>query len=170
MKSNILLILIFLFFTEIGKAQSITKSPFVLNAGGGSNNGAAVSLEWNIGEVSSIDAFTAGTWQMYTGVLQTSIAYPFIRNISPGEIKLGPNPFRDKIKVETAFKTEGTVTINVYDNFSRKVFTKDFTSRQEYFNEWMALQKLLSGIYYLEVLYTDISGQKNRNIYKIIKY
>lgn len=170
MKFTILLIFLFLSFTNIGKSQSVAKSPFILNNGGGSSNGSTVSLEWNIGEVSSIEAFATGAWQLYTGVLQTSVAYPFIRNINPGEIKLGPNPFHDKIKVETAFKTEGSVIVNVYDNFSRKVFTKEFVSQQEYFNEWMALQKLLSGMYYLEVLYTDISGQKNRNIYKIIKY
>ena len=151
-------------------SQSVAKSPYIINIGGGSFSGTSIGLEWSIGETTSIDAYTSSDWKMYTGVLQTSIAYPFIRNISPGEIKLGPNPFRDKIKVETAFKTEGTVTVNVYDNFSRKVFTKDFTSRQEYFNEWMLLQKLLNGLYYLEVIYNDPAGLKNRSIYKIIKY
>jgi hypothetical protein len=167
---SIILILLLLFSSSIINAQMIVKSPIVINIGGGSYSGTSIGLEWNIGEITSIDAYTSGSWQMYTGVLQTSIAYPFIRNISPGEIKLGPNPFRDKIKVETAFKTEGTVTVNVYDNFSRKVFTKDFISRQEYFNEWMLLQKLLNGLYYLEVIYNNPTGQKNRNIYKIIKF
>jgi hypothetical protein len=170
MKSNLLHILILSLLSTNLTAQSTNGAPQVLNIGGGSNTTSSVSLEWSIGESSSINSFTSGIWQMYTGVLQTSTLYPFIRNIDVGQIKLGPNPFRDKIKVETAFKTKGKIGLTVYDNYGRTVYIKEVNSSSEYLNETLTLNKLLNGIYYLEIIYTDHLDQKKRSLNKIIKY
>lgn len=170
MKFNLLPVLFVFLFTTNLCAQSTNGTPQVLNIGGGSNAASSVSLEWSIGESASINSFTSGIWQMYTGVLQTSTLYPFIRNIAEGQIKLGPNPFRDKIKVETAFKTKGKIGLTVYDNYGRIVYTKEVQSSLEYLNETLILNKLLNGIYYLEIIYTDHLEQKKRNLQKIIKY
>lgn len=170
MKSNFLLPLFVSLFTTNLSAQSTNGTPQVLNIGGGSNTTSSVALEWSIGESASINSFTLGIWQMYTGVLQTSTLYPYIRNIDAGQIKLGPNPFRDKIKVETVFKTKGKIGLTVYDNYGRIVYTKEVLSSLEYLNETLILNKLLNGIYYLEIIYTDHLDQKKRSLQKIIKY
>ncbi len=169
MKSYFLLPCLLLFHIA-SYAQQSNPSLQTVNIGGGSNALSSVSLEWSIGESSSVNTYVAGIWQLYSGVLQTSTLYPFIRNIDAGQIKLGPNPFRDKINIETAFKTKGNVAFTVYDNFGRKVFSKDVFSSQEYLKETLSLQKLLNGIYFIEIIYTDHLDQKNRSLYKIIKF
>lgn len=151
-------------------AQTIIRAPQVINVGGDSKNSGNSSLEWSIGELASINTYISGPLFLYTGVLQTSTAYPFIRNIDPGQIKLGPNPFRNKIKVETAFKTSGKVLLTVYDVFGKSVFTKEVFSSLEYLNETLMLYSLGNGIYFLEIIYSDMANQKIRSIHKIIKY
>lgn len=168
MKTKLLVI-----FITIGVksfSQSTNGTPQVTNIGGGSSSAGNISLEWSIGESSSIETYMSGILYLYSGLLQTSTSYPFIRNIEPGQIKLGPNPFRDKIKVETVFKTQGRVLFNVYDIFGRAIFSKEIITFFEYLNESLILYKLLNGIYYLEIVYSDQTNQKIRSVHKIIKY
>ena len=164
------LIVLLVIIASNSYAQSTTRSPQVINVGGGSKINGTDSLEWSIGESASIDTYISGNLYLYTGILQTSILYPFIRNIDPGQIKLGPNPFRNKIKIETAFKTNGKVVLTVYDSFGRSVFSKEVISSSEYLNESLMLYSLGNGIYFLEIIYSDQSNQKVRSLHKIIKY
>ena len=168
MKTRLLVIFVSIALKSF--SQSTNGTPQVINIGGGSNGTGSVNLEWSIGESSSINTYMSGILYLYSGVLQSSTLYPFIRNIEAGQIKLGPNPFRDKIKVETVFKTNGKIELSVYDVFGRTVFSKQVISSLEYLNESLMLQKLLNGIYYLEIIYSGQSDQKIRSLHKIIKY
>ena len=118
-------ILVFTFFLGIkSDAQSINL--YTLNNGGGYNN----TMEWSIGESSSIAHFLTAGYILNTGVLQPMTNVVTVINeygpvVFGPEITVGPIPTSNLLYVKANFKTSGNLSIQLIDSKSTIVLTHD---------------------------------------------
>lgn len=76
-KYTLFVISLILIFNQL-EAQSL--SPFVLNLGGRSFNNTQISLDWNLGETSSIKYFSGTTVNLQSGLLQSILSADTLDN------------------------------------------------------------------------------------------
>ena len=150
-------------------AQSIT--PSTINNGGG----FSTTLEWSIGESSSIANFTSATHLLNTGVLQPiTIGSNSGNNGNSSDlgivVTIGPNPTNDLVHLKLKFKELGHLLLQLTDAKSALVFSKEveITNNNSYENE-LTMEQYSAGVYFLRVYFKSTSGNTKTAIYKIVK-
>lgn len=94
-----------------------------------------------------------------------SIIYiPGLTAQEPRTIKIGPNPFTNKLFIDLDPHIEQSFDIYIYDESGKVIFEKHFEASQKQTHEFDIQENLPSGIYYLQ-----IRGSRNRDAVKIIK-
>ena len=162
-------ILVFTFLLGIkSDAQSINL--YTLNNGGGYNN----TMEWSIGESSSIAHFLTAGYILNTGVLQpmTNVVTA-INEYGPvvfgPEIKVGPIPTSNLLYVKANFKTSGNLSIQLIDSKSTIFLSHDAGFIFNRYEKEFLLNDFPSGVLYMKVIFKPFSGITKIGVYKIIK-
>lgn len=164
-----------IFFSLGAYSQSVT--PATLNATGGTNFFTFYRFEWSFGEsmvITTMDDATSSNLIVTNGVLQPGTHNPATVNNTSAwdkdEIKILPNPTRNRLEIDFFSKQQGKVTLNLIDASGRFLARRQFdyygTGRIEIWD----LDRYPSGAYFLNIS-LDPTGTSvaKKGTYKVFK-
>ena len=156
------------FFPKNAISQSLT--PFIINNGGGYSN----SMEWSIGESSSIANFITLGYSLNTGVLHPMSSIVTAINeygsvVFGNQIIIGPNPTSNLLNIKARFNQVGNLSIQLIDATSTIVFTHEAGTIFSSYDKTILTENYTSGVLYLKILFKPIIGNTKKGVYKIIK-
>ena len=156
------------FFPKNAISQSLT--PFTINNGGGYSS----SMEWSIGESSSIANFITLGYSLNTGVLQPMSSIVTAINeygsvVFGNQIIIGPNPTSNLLNIKARFNQVGNLSIQLIDATSTIVFTHEAGTIFSSYDKTILTENYTSGVLYLKILFKPIIGNTKKGVYKIIK-
>jgi hypothetical protein len=168
---SILILLLFIivtFFPKNAISQSLT--PFTINNGGGHSS----SMEWSIGESSSIANFITLGYSLNTGVLQPMSSIVTAINeygsvVFGNQIIIGPNPTSNLLNIKARFNQVGNLSIQLIDATSTIVFTHEAGTIFSSYDKTILTENYTSGVLYLKIFFKPIIGNTKKGVYKIIK-
>jgi|LakMenE01Jun11ns_1017448.scaffolds.fasta_scaffold9837465_2 hypothetical protein len=168
---SILILLLFIivsFFPKNAISQSLT--PFTINNGGGYSS----SMEWSIGESSSIANFITLGYSLNTGVLQQMSSIVTAINeygsvVFGNQIIIGPNPTSNLLNIKARFNQVGNLSIQLIDATSTIVFTHEAGTIFSSYDKTILTENYASGVLYLKIFFKPIVGNTKKGVYKIIK-
>ena len=156
------------FFPKNAISQSLT--PFTINNGGGYSS----SMEWSIGESSSIANFITLGYSLNTGVLQPMSSIVTAINeygsvVFGNQIIIGPNPTSNLLNIKARFNQVGNLSIQLIDATSTIVFTHEAGTIFSSYDKTILTENYTSGVLYLKILFKPLIGNTKKGVYKIIK-
>ena len=152
--------------------QSI--SPQTINVGGKANAASDFSLDYSIGESSSIALFKfSDNSSLSTGVLQSfTPLVTGITNLSftEGEsITVSPNPTSQNLRIKGLLNRPGFIEFHLVD-VNGRVMTIDPRSYYiNYFDKEFNVSSFNEGVYFIRLLYQSIDSDTKSAVFKFIK-
>ena len=152
--------------------QSI--SPQTINVGGKANAASDFSLDYSIGESSSIALFKfSDNSSLSTGVLQSfTPLVTGITNLSftEGEsITVSPNPASQKLRIKGLLNRPGFIEFHLVD-VNGRVMTIDPRSYYiNYFEKEFNVSSFNEGIYFIRLMYQSMDADTKSAVFKFIK-
>lgn len=160
-------------FSICAHAQSIT--PFTLNIGGFSASKGGYSLTISTGETISITDFKAPNGVgLSSGFLQNNP--PLVTGIDelntsfgPNEIKITPNPVKDKTLLIANIQGVGQLQYQLFDLASKLLYRSQAITVYGNVQNPIDFTKYATGQYYVQVVFKPLKGKARAGIYKIVK-
>lgn len=160
-------------FSICAQAQSIT--PFTLNIGGFSASQGGYSLTISTGETISITDFKAPNGVgLSSGFLQNNP--PLVTGIDelntpfgPNEIKITPNPVKDKTFLIADIQGAGQLQYQIFDLASKLLYRSQAITVYGNLQNPIDFTKYATGQYYVQVVFKPLKGKARAGIYKIVK-
>lgn len=174
LKNYSLVIFIFVFLTPLFTAFSQSISPQTINVGGKSNAASSFSLDYSIGESTSIIYYkSSDNSSISSGVLQSfTPLVTGITNLSftEGEsITVSPNPASQNLRIKGLLNRPGFIEFHLVD-VNGRVMTIDPRSYYiNYFDKEFNVSSFNEGVYFIRLLYQSIDSDTRSAVFKFIK-
>lgn len=158
-----------LYFIQLSAfSQSI--SPFTINV----NGAAEKTLDYSIGESSSIDYFqTSNQINLSSGFIQsfTPLVTGIVNQVfeEGEEFVLSPNPATDFVRLKGALLKPGFVELHLIDQQGRILDTYPTTYYINYLEKEINISQLQGGTYFVRLIYLSPDGLKQALSFKFIK-
>ncbi len=171
MKIPVLLLVLTVLGRFNSKAQSLTSS--VINVSANSYTQGYYSIDWSIGEMAIIEPMNAsnGNYIITNGFLQPDKPLEnVVRNFSPEEIRILPNPTYNNIEINFLTVQQGALYISVYDANGKHMLLHRAISYGVGSIEKLNLSNFASGTYFIQIeLKPALGSVKKTGTYKILK-
>lgn len=144
----------------------------VLNTSGGSATPSAVHLEWNVGELTSIDLYSAGSTVITAGLLQGNTSTPtgiFYLNLPADAAAFYPNPVAQNLNGSFRFNRSGDVYVRVLNVKGQTLCQWKWQVQEGQSQKQFLLDELTGGTYFTEVIFVPSSGVMQKGTYTILK-
>ena len=158
------------FFTTF--CQSI--SPQTVNVGGNYSTVSGFSLDYSIGESSSIALFKfSDNSSLSTGVLQSFT--PLVTGLvdlsfTEGEnITLSPNPASTNLRIKGLLNRPGFIEFHVVDVNGRVMSIDPKSYYINYFEKEFNVSTFNEGIYFIRLMYQSMDADTKSAVFKFIK-
>lgn len=153
------------------QAQSI--NPQVINAGGMPSKSGTISLDYSIGEQSSITQYngdanvklSAGFLQSYTTLVTGLLISPKLEDVS---FQLFPNPSADYTTVKGVVRNPGYLGIQLIDIQGHILESFPTTYYQNLVEKTISISNLPAGLYFIRLTYSS-EGTTQAATLKLIK-
>lgn len=161
----------FLYFAIPSSAQRIT--PQVINAGGMPSKSGVVSLDFSIGEQSSITQYTASpSLSLTAGFLQafSPLVTGLTRSPRNQEVTLMlyPNPAADYTNLRGVLSVPGQLSFQLIDIQGRVLQSHPQQYFQNVVEKEFSIAELAAGMYFIRLIYAGEGGIQARTL-KLIK-
>ena len=161
-------------FSPLVTAFGQSISPQTINVGGKSNAASSFSLDYSIGESTSIIYYkSSDNTSISSGVLQSfTPLVTGITNLSftEGEsITISPNPASQNLRIKGLLNRPGFIEFHVVD-VNGRVMTIDPRSYYiNYFDKEFNVSSFNEGVYFIRLLYQSIDSDTKSAVFKFIK-
>jgi Secretion system C-terminal sorting domain len=170
MKFAFAILLTFVIFNA--HCQSI--SPQTINVSGSNSTANGVTLDYSIGESSSISFYKlSDNSSLSTGVLQSYT--PLITGIvdlsfTEGEnITVYPNPASQNIRIKGILNHPGFIEFHIVDMGGRVMSLNDKTYYINFFEKEFNVSALNDGVYFIRLMYQSMDNSSKSAVFKFIK-
>lgn len=168
------LILILLFIFPIAKSLGQSITPQTLNVGGSKPATSGISLDYSIGESSSISFYKlSNNTTVSAGVLQSST--PLVTGIvdlkftEGDEITVSPNPASEKIRIKGILNHPGFIEFHLVDVNGGVQLIDPKSYYINYFEREFNVSSFNDGVYFIRLMYQSIEGENKSAVFKFIK-
>ncbi len=161
-------------FSPLVTALGQSISPQTINVGGKSNAASSFSLDYSIGESTSIIYYkSSDNSSISSGVLQSfTPLVTGITNLSftEGEsITVSPNPASQNLRIKGLLNRPGFIEFHLVD-VNGRVMTIDPRSYYiNYFDKEFNVSSFNEGVYFIRLLYQSIDSDTKSAVFKFIK-
>lgn len=152
--------------------QSIT--PQTINTGGASTANSSISLDYSIGESSSITYYKlTDNSSLSAGVLQSFI--PLVTGVvdlrfTEGEnITVYPNPASQIIRIKGILNHPGFIEFHLVDVSGRVLLIDPKSYYINYFDREFDVTAFNDGVHFIRLMYQSIDGENKSAVFKFIK-
>jgi hypothetical protein len=167
-------ILILLFFVPLASALGQSITPQTLNVGGSKAGVSAFTLDYSIGESSSIALFKfSDNSSLSTGVLQSFT--PLITGIvnlrfTEGDnITVSPNPASQNIRIKGILNHPGFIEFHLVDVNGRVMSIEPKSYYINFFEKEFNISSFNEGIYFIRLMYRSMDNDTKSAVFKFIK-
>ena len=167
-------ILIMLFFVPLASTLGQSISPQTVNAGGSYSTISGFSLDYNIGESSSIALFKfSDNSSLSTGVLQSFT--PLVTGLvdlsfTEGEnITVSPNPASKNIRIKGILNHPGFIEFHLLDVNGKVLLIDPKSYYINYFEREFNVSSFNDGVHFIRLMYQSIDGDNKSAVFKFIK-
>jgi len=165
---------LFLFCKSLSSAFGQSISPQTVNVGGNYSTFSGFSLDFSLGESSSI-AFLkfSDNSSLSTGVLQSFT--PLVTGIvdlsfTEGEnITLSPNPASTNLRIKGLLNRPGFIEFHVVDMNGRVMSIDPKSYYINYFEKEFNVSSFNEGIYFIRLMYQSMDTDTKSAVFKFIK-
>jgi Secretion system C-terminal sorting domain len=156
-------------FIAILIAANIAHAQQTFNSAGSAGLAGNFGLDWSVGELTLVKTEQNGALMFTQGVLQGNIlVFAGSSSITDGEIKILPNPTPDILYIQMGFLQPGKLSTMLYSSQGQKLI-----NREETLNGFAVkninMTSYAAGIYFLEIMFNDNTGNNRKRTYKIVK-
>ncbi len=153
----------------------------VVNASGGNYEKGGVLLNWNVGELSLVNAMASidSTLWITNGFLQpegpsggpvmTSVPAEFVMESQAARVRVFPNPVQDVLQIDYTDNYYGDMYVTIFDNAGKLVYAKTVYSSGNGFKQKINISQLTRGSYLLNISPVQKPQSKQVYTYKLIK-
>ncbi len=139
------------------------------NSAGSAGLSGNFGLDWSVGELTLVKTEQNGALMFTQGVLQGNImVFANASSITDGEMRILPNPTPGILYLQTGFLQPGKLSTMLYSAQGQKLL-----SREEQLTGFSVkninMTAFAGGTYFLEIMFTDNSGNSRKRTYKIVK-
>jgi len=139
------------------------------NSAGAAGLSGNFGIDWSVGELTLIKTEQNGALMFTQGVLQGNImVFANASSITDGEMRILPNPTPGVLYLQTGFLQPGKLSTMLYSAQGQRLL-----SREELLAGFSVkninMMAYAAGTYFLEIMFTDNSGNSRKRTYKIIK-
>ena len=173
-KGYFLVIFIFVLFEPVSFLYSQTISPQTLNVGGSKSTSSGFSLDYSIGESSSISYYKlSNNITVSAGVLQSST--PLVTGIvdlkftEGDEITVSPNPASEKIRIKGLLNHPGFIEFHLVDVNGSVQLIDPKSYYINYFEREFNVSSFNDGVHFIRLMYQSIDGENKSAVFKFIK-
>jgi hypothetical protein len=162
--------IIFMFSCSVSYGQIKIES--VLNTSGGSATLSAVHLEWNVGEMTSVDLYSAGTTIVTAGLLQGNVSTPtsvLYINLPANAVAFYPNPVAQNLNGSFRFNRSGDLYVRILNVKGQTLYQWKWQVQEGQSQKQFLLDELAGGTYFTEVIFVPSAGVMQKGTYTIIK-
>jgi hypothetical protein len=163
-------LIIFMISCFVSYGQMAIES--VLNTSGGSATPSTVHLEWNVGEMTSIDLYSAGTTVITAGLLQGNVSTPtnvLYINLPVDAVAFYPNPVAQNLLGTFRFTKSGDLYIRVLNLKGQLIRHWKMQIRDGSMQRNFMLNDLAAGTYFTEVIFVPTTGLMQKGTFTILK-
>jgi len=155
------------------EAQQIV--PVVVNSNGGvktdiaNKNNALLSIEWSIGELTSIETSKTDKYYLSTGVIQSNDAIynnSSVGYLSASDVAVWPTPAKSYTSLKINYSFSGTASVKLINPYGIEIGKIDSHSNGSVITQSWDLSGCMSGVYYFSI---DILNNNNKLIMKAAK-
>jgi hypothetical protein len=145
-----------------------------LNAGGSYSRSSGFSLEYSIGESTSISFFKlSDKFSLSTGILQSFTPlvlaiFDFTSN-EGRDIIVSPNPAIENIRIKGLLNLPGFLEFHLVDVSGKLKLSEPKSYYANYFEREFNVSTLNNGVYFIHLLYQSVDGENKFAIFKFIK-
>jgi hypothetical protein len=163
-----------LFTFVLFKVHSQSISPQTINVSGSNTTANGVTLDYSIGESSSISFYKlSDNSTLSTGVLQSYT--PLITGIvdlsfTEGEnISVYPNPASQNIRIKGILNHPGFIEYHIVDMGGRVINLNEKTYYINFFEKEFNISALNDGVYFIRLMYQSMDNSSKSAVFKFIK-
>jgi hypothetical protein len=168
------LILVLLLIIPIATSFSQSINPQTINVGGKSSSASGFSLDYSIGESSSIALFKfSDNSSLSTGVLQSFT--PLVTGLvdlsfTEGEnITVSPNPASSNLRIKGLLNRPGFIEFHVVDLNGRVISIDPKSYYINYFEKEFNVSSFNEGIYFIRLMYQSMDADTKSAVFKFVK-
>lgn len=172
-KKGIFILLKCFLINYAGQAQTV--NAIIQNSTGASSQSTnGYFLTYSVGELASIEQFTAtNNYILSTGLLQTFMPLVTALNnvdyLEGGSISIFPNPAVNYVQIDANFNQIGQVHLKLLDVESKLKFNEEITLNVNQLQKRVEIGALAPGVYYLQLQFIPLKGSNKTSIYKVVK-
>ncbi len=144
----------------------------VLNTSGGSSTFSDIHIEWNVGEMTSVDLYSGSNAVITAGLLQGDVSTSmgvFYLNLPADAVALYPNPVVQTLSGTFRFYQSGNVYIRVLNAKGQILRYWKWQVLEGQTQKHFSLDELSAGTYFTEVMFIPSSGLMQKGTYTILK-
>jgi len=161
----------FLFFClQTGKSQLLFET--VINTAGGSATPSAIHLEWNVGELTSVDLYSGGNIVVTAGLLQgdvpTSTGFLYL-TLPTDAVSFYPNPVAQNLLGNFRFNRSGELYVRILGAGGQTIRHWKMEVRSGVVQRQFSVHDLAAGSYFTEVIFVPSTGLTQKGFYTILK-
>jgi hypothetical protein len=144
------------------KAQNITLTPFVVNAGGGTSQNNYFITDWSIGEIALVNQMESDHIIVTNGFLQPFIQEQYTINnwlpFAEEEIRVLPNPVTDIAEIGFRTQQKGRVQYQLFNMQGQILTGREFYSYGYGKIEKINMIGYAEGVYMLRIILLPEKG------------
>ena len=168
------IIIVLLFFVSLASTLGQSINPQTINVGGKGSSTSGFSLDYSIGESSSIALFKfSDNSSLSTGVLQSFT--PLVTGLvdlsfTEGEnITVSPNPASSNLRIKGLLNRPGFIEFHVVDLNGRVISIDPKSYYINYFEKEFNVSSFNEGIYFIRLMYQSMDADTKSAVFKFIK-
>jgi hypothetical protein len=163
---------VFLFIVVCSASYGQIAIESILNTSGGSATPSTVHLEWNVGEMTSVDLYSAGSTVITAGLLQGSMSTPtgiFYLNLPANAVAFYPNPVAQNLNGSFRFTRSGDLYVRILNVKGQALYQWKWQVQEGQSQKQFLLDELTGGTYFTEVIFVPSAGMMQKGTYTILK-
>ena len=139
------------------------------NSAGAAGLSGNFGIDWSLGELTLVKTEQNGALMFTQGVLQGNImVFANASSITDGEMRILPNPTPGVLYLQTGFLQPGKLSTMLYSAQGQRLLNREeplagFSVKN------INMLAYAAGTYFLEIMFTDNSGNSRKRTYKIVK-
>lgn len=139
------------------------------NSAGSAGLSGNFDLDWSVGELTLVKTEQNGALMFTQGVLQGNIiVFSNSSSITDGEMRILPNPTPGILYLQAGFLQPGKLSTLLYTSQGQKLLSRE-EQLSGFSTKTIDMSAYAAGIYFLEIMFADNTGNKRKRTYKIVK-
>lgn len=151
-----------------------TISPQTLNVGGSKPSSSGISLDYSIGESTSItyykssdnSSISAGVLQSFTPLVTGITDLSFTEGES---ITVSPNPASQNLRIKGLLNLPGFIEFHLVDVNGRVMTIEPKSYSINYFDKEFNVSSLNEGVYFIRLMFQSMDSDTKSAVFKFIK-